>query len=461
MRILKRSLRYITRKKEKTIALFILLLVIGVFILSTLAVENAAMTAQIDLRQSLGGSFLLNVKYSEENPYYCEETVEDSNGFTDVLMYSTKQISNELVNEISSLSEIKYCEAKTEGLCQLMDIQLKSGTIPIEDEFKNYQKIVAVYSTETCSEFVNGHMKLVEGRNIVHDDDHVIMISDTIAELNNLKVGDKIFILDGNNKKIQVELIGIFKPDTIEKIGESVTTYDRIENRIYSDLSTLIDVENNTFSTGYDQLFITVNDPEQLESAIEMIRKMKAYDNKAFEINMSDETNQETLDVLKKIEIITKAFLVLSIIVSIVVLTLVLTMWSRGRIHETGIYLGCGISRREIIFQYLLEALVIGSIAFTLACIPGKTIAYKMGEYIASTENKEDDSDSMVATLDDSYDGGSSTDMVQSKGLETKVGGIEILALYIIGTFIIILSVGNSSMYVFRLKPREILSKMS
>lgn len=66
----------------------------GNFVLTALALGNASKSAQQDLRQSLGGSFLIRFDYTENNPYL---KIEDVEGGT--LMYSTQQISPELVNK--------------------------------------------------------------------------------------------------------------------------------------------------------------------------------------------------------------------------------------------------------------------------------------------------------------------------------------------------------------------------
>ena len=50
-------------------------------------------------------------------------------------------------------------------------------------------------------------------------------------------------------------------------------------------------------------------------------------------------------------------------------------MWNRERIHETGVYLALGIKKRQIISQYLLEVLLIGSVAFSIAYLPSKAVA--------------------------------------------------------------------------------------
>lgn len=104
MSFMSRAWLYIIRKKGKSILLFVILLVMATFVLTALTLGNASKSAQQDLRQSLGGSFLIGFDYTENNPYL---KIEDVEGGT--LMYSTQQISPELVKQIRGIKGIREC----------------------------------------------------------------------------------------------------------------------------------------------------------------------------------------------------------------------------------------------------------------------------------------------------------------------------------------------------------------
>ena len=73
----------------------------------------------------------------------------------------------------------------------------------------------------------------------------------------------------------------------------------------------------------------------------------------------------------------------------------------------------------------------------------------------------QEDTESLIDTLENSGDENLLADTAESPGMEMKVGEKEIVILYMIGMFIVVFSVVVSSSCIFRLKPREILSKMS
>ena len=156
MMIWKRAIRYVTRKRSKCLLLFMMLFIIGVFILSTLTVKRTLRVSEEHLRESLGGSFEINVKYSEEE-------VEE-NGAKDILMYSTKQLSSDLIKRIEEIEGVKFCNGTTETLCQVEGIQSIQGTIALDEEFKNLKKMVATNDSKTNEDFISGKVKLIEGR---------------------------------------------------------------------------------------------------------------------------------------------------------------------------------------------------------------------------------------------------------------------------------------------------------
>lgn len=412
------------------------------------------------MRESLGGSFEINVKYSKDNPYYHEEEVEE-NGAKDILMYSTKQLSSDLIKRIEEIEGVKFCNGTTETLCQVEGIQSIQGTIALDEEFKNLKKMVATNDSKTNEDFISGKVKLIEGRPLTSKEQGAVLLSREIAELNRVNVDDKIIILDSSGKSVPVTVVGIFEPQIDEKALDMVTAYDKLQNRIYTDLKTLLNVEKQDYIYGYDKILVTIKDPTCLQKIIKKIKGLEGFDNKAFEVDANNETYQTTINSLKKIDTITDILLWICIGISIVILTLVLTMWNRERIHETGVYLALGIKKRQIILQYLLEVLLIGSVAFSIAYLPSKAVAEKFIEYTVTNE-KVDEAPEEGLYLENLNDG--TSDYVDSEFTESeaqiKIGVVEIVKLFLIGLSLIGISISFSTLYILRMRPREILSKM-
>ena len=455
MNFISRAWLYIIRKKGKSILLFIILLVMATFVLTALALGNASNAAQMELRKSLGGSFLIGFDYTENNPYLKVESVDGG-----TLVYSTQQISPELVEQVRSIDGVNYCSATTESLAVLPSLDLFAGNIPIEEEFRNSSKILGTWKSEELSRFTSGQLALTEGRHIMPGDKNKGLISKDLADKNGLKFGDVI----QTDKGVEIEIVGLFVPKEIEGINDQVTTYDKIQNLIISDLATRIANENSPATQGFNELTVSVDDPQNMENIITKVKEIKGVDWKGFAIMVDNEGYENAAFSLQQLSELVSTILIVVLIVSVVILSLILTLWSRTRVHETGILLSLGIRKLSILGQYIAEVLIIAVLAFSLSYFSSNAIAGQMGtilqpEQSAANVQVEEDGISAGSRGEAGTDMG--TQEIEMPQLQVTVQIQDMGVLFLIGLGIVTVSAGISSISVMRLKPREILSKMS
>ena len=455
MNFISRAWLYIIRKKGKSILLFIILLVMATFVLTALALGNASNAAQMELRKSLGGSFLIGFDYTENNPYLKVESVDGG-----TLVYSTQQISPELVEQVRSIDGVNYCSATTESLAVLPSLDLFAGNIPIEEEFRNSSKILGTWKSEELSRFTSGQLALTEGRHIMPGDKNKGLISKDLADKNGLKIGDVI----QTDKGVEIEIVGLFVPKEIEGINDQVTSYDKIQNLIISDLATRIANENSPATQGFNELTVSVDDPQNMENIITKVKEIKGVDWKGFAIMVDNEGYENAAFSLQQLSELVSTILIVVLIVSVVILSLILTLWSRTRVHETGILLSLGIRKLSILGQYIAEVLIIAVLAFSLSYFSSNAIAGQMGtilqpEQSAANVQVEEDGISAGSRGEAGTDMG--TQEIEMPQLQVTVQIQDMGVLFLIGLGIVTVSAGISSISVMRLKPREILSKMS
>ena len=450
MNFMNRAWLYIVRKRGKSILLFVILLVMATFVLTALALGNASKAAQQELRQSLGGSFLIGFDYTENNPYLKVENVDGG-----TLVYSTQQISPELVEQVRSINGVNYCSATTESLAVLPSLDLFAGNIPIEEEFRNSSKILGTWKSEELSRFTSGQLTLTEGRHIMPGDKNKGLISKDLADKNSLKIGDVI----QTDKGVEIEIVGLFVPKEIEGINDQVTTYDKIQNLIITDLATLVAYENGPAIQGFNELTVSVDDPQNMEEIISKVKGISGVDWKGFSFLLDNEDYENAASSLEQLSELVSTILMIALIVSIAILSLILTMWARTRIHETGVLLSVGIGKLSILGQYIAEVLL----AFSLSYFSASAIAGQMGNVLQSgqavTEAQQEDGLSAGTRGEAGTDTGEPE--IETPELQVRVQLEEMGLLFLLGIGIVTVSAGISSISVMRLKPREILSKMS
>lgn len=147
-----------------------------------------------------------------------------------------------------------------------------------------------------------------------------------------------------------------------------------------------------------------------------------------------------------------KILLVLVSVVSTAFLTLLLTMRMRSRMQEAGILLAAGVSKKQIMAGFLLEVLSVTIIALVLSyaaamCVTSFLSHSLFDELQPNLLNEK----TITAGIKD------------SPQIENclKLSAVKTLLIYFCQLIVIISSTFVSSMTIMRLKPKEILSKIS
>ena len=409
---------------------------------------------QQELRQSLGGSFLIGFDYTENNPYLKVESVDGG-----TLIYSTQQIRPELVEQIREIEGIKECSATVEGLAAFPSLELFTGNIPIEEEFRASSKILSAWKSEELTRFTSGQLTLTEGRHILPDDKNKGLISKDLAEKNGLKIGDKI----QTDKGVEIEIVGLFSPKEIEGINDQVTTYDKIQNLIITDLATLVAYENGPAIQGFNELTVSVDDPQNMEEIISKVKGISGVDWKGFSFLLDNEDYENAASSLEQLSELVATILIVALDCKHCHPFAHSTMWARTRIHETGVLLSVGISKLSILGQYIAEVLLIAVLAFSLSYFSASAIAGQMGNVLQSgqavTEVQQENGLSAGSRGEAGTD--AEDQKIEPPKLQVRVQFEEMGLLFLLGIGIVTVSAGISSISVMRLKPREILSKMS
>ena len=129
-------------------------------------------------------------------------------------------------------------------------------------------------------------------------------------------------------------------------------------------------------------------------------------------------------------------------------------------------FLSVGIKKFAIIGQYLIEVLLIAVLAFGFSYFTSNAVAGQIGNHLLEQSMQtapEDEGDitAGAAAVDVGADHLIQEPLPAEDGIQVSVGPDNFARLYLIGLIIIIVAVSTSSVTVMRLKPREILSKMS
>ena len=447
MNILGRAWLYLSRNKGKSGILLALLVVISTLVLLCVSIGNAADTSLAELRERLGGYFL--VKNDMQN-----------GGF--------QYVSDEMVQEILGCGEIKAYNGMDTRYFFAEDLELTPGRFTRENDRKaNMTRVIGNTDTSLNEYFVLEYYELKEGRHISPEDEGTALVSESFAERNQLSIGDT-FTMRLNDENLPdeikenvtshgLEIVGIFGVETaLGAQSDNAAECDIEENFIFTDTDFIRDACEDfgyRMDAYIDGATFFVKDPKDLDQVVKQVTELEDYNWEEYIITKNNKTYEDSAVPLERLSGIVKMMVYIIAAISAVMLSLILFLWMRDRVHEIGVYLSIGKKRTEILGQHIVENLMVAVMSFALAwgiCMAASgAVEQTVGAaFFEEKEEKEEEAWERA---------GEETEIPKL----VRIGVIEIAEVAGIGGMIILISTGISSAVVLRMKPKEILSLMS
>ena len=425
--MIKNAIAYITRKRNRTLIIFIILTIVLSCLYSCLTIMKSSNEIEKALYESSNSSISITKK---DGKYF------NVNQFKD----------------IEKIKEVEKIIIQYDGLAKLKDAKVVSGEQRINredlsDEFKNVVSLEATNNTKRNILFSSGVFTIKEGKNIGENDKNSIIVHEEFAKQNNLKLGDEVNLelLDieesGKIKSHKFKIIGIFS-------GKKQETYtglssDFSENMVFVDYSTSQEIlnksENNKIA---NKILMYSGSAESTDLALNKLKELKIDESKFF-VEKDSNAFEESLESVSGIKHIIKIMTYSIMLGGMVVLSLILILWLRERIYEIGIFLSIGISKIQIIMQFIFELLFISIPSIISSLFLGNVLLKVIVDGFINSEN------SMIS-------GGN---LINNSSFMLNITTLG--QSYLILISIIVLSVVFASSLILIKKPKEILSKIS
>lgn len=479
MNVFELGIRSVFRKPVKSILLLLIVFVSASFIYAGFACGNASIQTQNEGKQAIGGSFRLEENEANRKTRIEELSAkigEDVNGsldgyhqeqlpsgewlvWTDNSFETLLQADIEKLASVEGISDYNITTANTVvnpvNFQRIEDKDIDQSSDPLGVSLRGNRNMEYDFDVQ------NGNIVVKEGRMVQAEDKDVCVISRDLADFNGLKVGDRLEFnhwKDRENSTVySAEIIGIY--DFVQKITPIMSgdSY-RAENIIFTDLRFPEKAEGCQDNPLYQYATFWVEDVNEYETVKERIEAVNiGWERYDFLDNtgMSD-TMAENFNHLSKISALILVFVMVS---SVLILFFVFLFWIKMRVQEIGVLLSIGKGKGTILLQMLMEGILIGAVAFTLATCSAPLVSQGVADYLVGFQIQE------AAQQEQAEEGMVAQSYTETEdnviGVSVEIG-TETIALSAVSTMgIIVVAVLGSGIFIARQKPKDILSKMS
>ena len=459
MGAMKRTVRYLTRKWKKSILLFAIFLVVGTLVISGISIQSASEQAATNLRRSFGGGFVMKEDHSDQSKF---ERRDVGNG-SYAMVYTGESLTKEIADKVASVPGVSGYNAENIGPANLKTmegdyLELKSieGSMFANEPVLSKQANIYGYTnTQEADMFTGGSIELIEGRQITPKDQNAVLIHKELAEKNGLKLGDQFIIAmnsqitggdeEGGKLKETVTIVGIFDSKVSQQVSVFSTPGELLENTVLMDVETSVKLLSWS-SAGYYKVHYRVNDPAELNNIMQEVKKLNSIDWSCYSISTDNKTYEVATTPLDNLSGLITTLIIIITIIGVAVLILLLTMWTKSRTHESGILLSLGIGKFKIIMQHMAEVFIIAILAFGISFFTSSAVAQGLGNTLLGDTSQSSTPPMNVDTATE---------------LSVTVVPQTFLWVFGIGGLLTVVAVLAASVPLFRLKPKQLLAKMS
>ena len=412
MTIIKRAWTAVTRKRRRSLTIALIMTLIFTLLIGTLTVQQT----MAQLKQSVERNIRAGFSIANKQP--------------------SGEVPMDIAQRVQHLDKVKahnFQSETTAGLPGKQLIDTAGSGVQLDANVAGEAKVTGTTQSDLLSEFTGRFYQLEQGKHLTERDQNAALIHKTFAEKNDIKPGDKLDITK-DGRHVTVTVIGIFSGK-----GEkpAVLQSDMAENHLITNLAA---AQQLTGSQQLTRATYFAENPHQLKSLTDRTKSLPNVDWKKFSLTDNGAAFAGVLQNIAGIQNILTIATIGAAGAGLAVLSLVLVFWVRGRLHEIGILLSIGTSKRQIIGQFLAELVIIALVSSVFALAIGS---------IASSQI----STALTAQTD------------QSQRIEKTVVQAALPATYLqalaFGYMVVLLSAIAATAPIMRQSPKQILAKLS
>ena len=412
MTIITRAWTAVTRRRRRSLTIALIMTLIFTLLIGTLTVQQT----MAQLKQSIERNIRAGFSIASKQP--------------------SGEVPMGIAQQVQRLDMVKahnFQAETTAGLPGKQLVDVAGSGVQLDAGIAGEAKVTGATESDLLGEFTGRFYQLEQGRHLTEHDQNAALIHKTFAEKNNIKPGDKLDITK-DGRRVTVTVLGIFsgkgeKPAALQS--------DMPENHLITDLATAQQLAGSQQIT---RATYFAENPHQLKSLTDRAKSLPNVDWKKFSLTDNGAAFAGVLQNIAGIQNMLTIATIGAAAAGLAVLSLVLVFWVRGRLHEIGILLSIGASKRQIIGQFLAELAIIAAVSSIFALGIGSVASSQISTALAAQTS-------------------------HSQRIETTVVHAAPVATYLqafaFGYMVVLLSAIAATAPIMRQSPKQILAKLS
>ncbi|OOR24460.1 ABC transporter permease [Bacillus wiedmannii] len=473
MNFMKRAILSMKKRIGTSLILMAVFLIVTNLVLSGFTIQNASKKAADAARKKLGADVTLSLDFDKLGQQ-ARETGEMPNP-PKLKTKETDQLANSkyvkdynyIANTFGISDGLKLVGASEgeEGKGKVGMAAVRGGSSSgTEIDMNASFMIEGVRKTALQESFKNGKSKIIDGKPITEQmkDQNVALMEKRLAELNNLKVGDKVKVQSGDKKEtLEIEIIGIY--ETNEKaMGQQAPPIMDPANKLYMPHSTMkkLEVDQGISSV---QVVYFLNDPKYID-AFKKEAKKSNIDFNYYKLDAHDSLYKQMIGPIENISSTSQMIIYIVSIAGAIILGLIIMLSIKGRRKEMGILLSIGEKKWKLMAQFVVEVVCVAILAFGLSITTGAKVSQYIGDNLLSSEiatASEETDTTRNSTVMMSGPGGTLQNQKEDPidKIDVSVTGEDVGKMGGIGLAIAIIATLLPALSILRLNPKQILLK--
>ena len=329
-------------------------------------------------------------------------------------------------------------------------------------------KLDGYSSYDAMTNFIDGTYKITEGEIISDFDAFECVISEELAKLNEVSIGDTITLKNSNTDTTYDFIVkGIYKDNSDN--NNSLSMYSSDANTIITGAGVVkkLSEEDESLTTSITPSFI-LKDEASIEKFSQELTEKGLNENYTVNTNI-DELKNATKSI-ENVKIFATTFLLITLAISGVVLFVINMINIRERKYEIGVFRTIGMSKMKLTIQFLLELLIMAIISLCIGAVIGGFLAKPVGNMLlqneiqANTQQMEDISsnfgmDKMKGPMNVDFNGKTKVEEIDQ--IDAVVDITVVAQLLGIGIALVFVSSIASMVSIQRFSPLTILKERS